>query len=137
MNTRISHETLPFRTRQVADVIGVERALYLVANWKRTKCSNPKQPERLCIYIPATLPVDHELVRVMGWNDAQKLVNAFRGEILHLSTCADVFKAWRNDAIVHLHKTGVPAKTIAQQFNISARTVERATYPTRKVVRHP
>lgn len=132
MNTRISHPNLPFRTQQVADVIGVERALYLVANWKRTKCSNPKQRERLCIYVPASLPVDHELVRVMGWHDAQKLVNAFRGEILHLSTCADVFKSWRNDAIVHLHKSGVPSRKIAEEFKMSVRTVERATSPTRK-----
>jgi hypothetical protein len=138
MSTRISHPTLPYQTRLVADVIGVERALYLVANWRRTNIANSKHyGERICIYVPATLPVDHELVRVMGWNDAQKLVQAFRGEILQLSTCADVFKAWRNDAIAHLHKTGVPSKKIAEHFKISPRTVERATSHMRKIKANP
>lgn len=124
MNDSMMHKPLPSRTQLIADVIGRDRALFLVRNWKKTLTSNPKQKEWVCIYIPKNLTPDHELVRVMGWSDAAKLVKAFRGEILSLSTCEDVFRSWRNLSIQRLHKEqGLKPVDLAEWFEISERQV--------------
>ncbi|MDR3445732.1 hypothetical protein [Dyella sp.] len=123
MNDSMMHKPLPSRTQLVADVIGRERALFLVRNWKRTLSTNPKA-QILSIYIPVKLSPDHELVRVMGWPDASKLVAAFRGEILNLSTCEDVFRSWRNMAIRELHaEQGLKPQDLAEWFELTDRQV--------------
>jgi hypothetical protein len=119
----IIHKPLPARAQLVADVIGRERTLYLVRNWKKTLTSNPKQREWVCIYIPKKLPLDHELVKVMGWPDAEKLVRAFRGEILTLSNCAEVDRMWRNASIRRLHDEGHSTATLAEWFDMTDRQV--------------
>lgn len=119
-------EPLPARTQQVADVIGRDRALYLVRTWRRTRSTNPNA-QQLSIYIPAKLKPDreHELVRVMGWDDASKLVAAFRGEILNLSTCDGVQRAWRDQAIRRQAEQGLKAKALAHLFDMTDRQVRR------------
>jgi hypothetical protein len=124
MTQIIVHKPLPARTQLIADVIGRDRALYLVTHWKKTATSNPKQPEWICIYIPHNLKPDHELVRVMGWSDAAKLVKAFRGEILSLSTCEEVFRDWRNQAIRRLaREQKMKTAELAEWFDIGERQV--------------
>lgn len=133
-------KTLPSQTQIIADVIGRGRALYLVQNWKRTKTSNPKQPTRVCIYFPAKLTPDHELVRVMGCDDAAKLVAAFRGEILSLSTCDEVFRDWRNQAIRRLARDAkMKVPELSEWFEISERQVRnvlKSVNPKRRQCLH-
>ncbi|HEV2679427.1 MAG TPA: hypothetical protein VGV14_02910 [Rhodanobacter sp.] len=124
MIDNLMHKPLPAQTQVVADVIGRDRALHLVRHWKRTRSSSAKRPERLCVYIPATLPIDHELVRVMGWSDATKLVAAFRGEILELAMCDDIHRDWRNQAIRRLAcDAKMKAPELSEWFEISERQV--------------
>jgi hypothetical protein len=124
MTEHIVHQPLPRQTQLVADAIGRDRAMYLAYNWKRLPSCNPKRPRRISIYIPAKLTLDHELVRVMGWNDAEKLVKAFRGEILEISMCSNVSRGWRDTAIRRLAKDArmKPAE-LATWFDISERHV--------------
>lgn len=118
------HKPLPKSTQQIADVIGRDRALHLVRTWKKTLSGNAGQNfDRVCIYIPAKLPLDHELVRVLGYPDAAKLVAEFRGEILYLSTCEDLFRGWRNQAIRRLARDGLKPPELAEWFDISDRQV--------------
>ena len=124
MSATIMHKPLPAQTQLVADVIGRDRALYLVRNWKRMSSSCAKRPERICIYIPEKLTVDHELVRVMGWPDAAKLVKAFRREILELSMCDDIQRGWRNQAICRLAREAkMKPPELSEWFEISERQV--------------
>lgn len=117
-------QELPLQTQLIADVVGRDRALYLVRNWKRTRTGNPKQPTRICVYIPLKISADHELARVMGLDDASKLVRAFRGEILHLSTCEEVFRNHRNYAIRRLAREAkMKPRELSEWFEISERQV--------------
>ncbi|MGO4521131.1 Mor transcription activator family protein [Dyella sp. 2RAF44] len=116
---------LPARTQVVADVIGRERALYLVGNWP--KCYNrhegARAPQRLSIYIPATLTPDHALVNMLGWQDAEKLHKAFRGEILNLAYCTELFRDHRDASIRRLYGEGNSTAQLAEWFDITPRQV--------------
>ncbi len=64
---------------EIAKVIGRDQALQLISALPQSG----SRAWRVCIYVPKALPsVDHPLVRILGWKDANRLVNAFSGMIL-------------------------------------------------------
>lgn len=117
---------LPGSAQEVADVIGTEQALFLIGQLPRSyrlrKGVEWAEPT-VVLYVPKTIRPDHHLVRLLGWNDAQKMARAFGGEILKLSRCVEVYRRWRDSSIVRLHEQGVPVPTIAEWMQVCERHV--------------
>jgi hypothetical protein len=81
---------LPASVQEIADVIGREQALHLVANLPRRSDNRPgKACKRPMLYVPQRITMDHKLVAILGFEDAAKMVNAFGGENLYPATCSE------------------------------------------------
>lgn len=113
---------LPASVQEIANVIGRERALFLIGKLPRfhRDCHPSGQP---MLYIPKTLRADHPLVELMGFQDAHKLVKAFGGEILQPASCQDVYRTFRDKSIIALLMAGLRPRTIADLFDVSDRHV--------------
>jgi hypothetical protein len=107
---------LPDSVAEIAEVIGRDQALHLIGSLPQSG----SRAWRVCIYVPKRLPsVDHPLVRVLGWKDANKLVNAFSGMILQPSNCRFIVRAARNRRIREMAAEGCSVKEIAHGVDLS------------------
>lgn len=117
---------LPASAQEIADVIGSERALYLIGQLPRsyqTRKNSKQTSWHVILYVPKQLKPDHQLVQLLGWHDAQRMVDAFGGEILHPASCADIYKRFRDQSIIRMAGEGMPNKTIAEVMEVSDRHV--------------
>lgn len=116
---------------EIASVIGRDAALHLIGQLPRCYPRDNRIPagrrETVIMYVPKTLKPDHALVRILGWDDAYKLSRYFGGEILSPGNCLEVYRPFRDEAIVSLVQQGVPSKTIAEWFDVSDSHVKKAT----------
>jgi len=119
---------LPASVQELADVIGRERALYLVSQLPRCIVRDGRYKaataSRVILYVPRRMAADHELVRILGWHDAEKLRQHFGGEILHPSLCMELYRPFRDAAIRRLVGEGVPQAMVAEWFDVNPRTVK-------------
>jgi hypothetical protein len=82
-------DQLPASVQEIADVIGREQALRLIASLPSYRDNRPgKAHKRLMLYVPQRITMDHLLVQVLGFEDAAKMVNHFGGECLHPANCS-------------------------------------------------
>lgn len=118
---------LPASVQEIADVIGRERALYLVGHLPRCYSKDPRYPNakssHVILYVPKSLKPDHQLVQLLGWHDAQRMVDAFGGEILQPGSCADVYRKFLNRSIVRMGHEGAKPADIAELLSVSDRHV--------------
>lgn len=118
---------LPGSVQEIADVIGTERALYLVGQLPRCYAKDPRFPNakatHVILYVPKRLPPDHELVRILGWQDAKRLVDAFGGEILQPASCADVYRQFRDRSALRMVAEGMKPAAVASLLEVSERHV--------------
>lgn len=115
---------LPASVQEIADVIGRDRALFLIGQLPRFSRSDSRGGEQVILYVPRTLKPDHCLVRIIGWSDASKLVAAFGGELLKPGNCACVYRGFRDANIRRLVAEGVPAAMVAEWFGLTERHVK-------------
>lgn len=125
---------LPASVEEIAEVIGRERALYLVGQLpccyvqdkRRREGPNGGKSRRVILYVPKTLKPDHYLVAILGWRDAQRMVDVFGGELLCPPTLRDVvYRPFRDAAIVELHQQGVAIGMLAEWFDMTERRVRQ------------
>lgn len=122
---------LPKSVQEIADVLGRERALYLVGKLPRCYVEDRRQretnkgglSERVILYVPKVLKPDHQLVAILGWRDAQALVDVFGGELLAPGNCGEVLRSWKNAGILSVCREGVPNALVAQWFGVTERHV--------------
>lgn len=117
---------LPRSAQEIADVIGRERALYLIGQLPRCVAGAPgKQSSRVMLYVPSVqrLPADHMLVRILGWNDAVKLCRAFGGEILQPANCIEIYRRYRDAQIARMKSAGDSTRYVASVFCVTEETV--------------
>lgn len=82
-------DSLPKSLQEIADVIGAEKALHLAKNWrKHYSGSENKKAYRTYIYIPQRVRMEHPLVQILGFEDAEKMVRHFGGEGLMVASCS-------------------------------------------------
>ena len=115
--------------REIAEVIGRDRALYLIGKLPRCHAGvEGKKSWRVILYVPkvAKLSPKHRLVEILGMTDAENLCRAFGGEILQPGNCTGIYRPWRDSGIAKLARKGVPNKTLAEWFGISERQVRLA-----------
>ncbi|MFC0130740.1 hypothetical protein [Ralstonia solanacearum] len=128
---------LPESVQDIADVIGRERALYLIGQLPRYVAGVPgKQSSRPILYVPTLqrLKDDHELVRILGRDDAVKLCRALGKEILQPANCAEIYQRYRDKQIACMVRDmvgeGLPnghaVGEVASLFGVSGRTVRNA-----------
>lgn len=115
---------LPGSVQDVADILGRERALYLVGQLPKSAGKN-RYGERAWLYVPKRLKPDHILVCLLGWQDAQKMVREFSGIILELSTCNHVYRDFRNKAILRLRTNGMKPQAIAVMMDLTVEAVRK------------
>lgn len=121
---------LPNSVQEIADVIGEERALFLVGQLPRCYFRDPRWPDarsvHVMLYVPTAqrLKPDHELVRILGWADAMKLSRFFGGEILRPASCAGIYRTFRDQSILRIVGEGVPVTMVADWFEVSDRHVK-------------
>jgi hypothetical protein len=115
---------LPASVQEIADVIGRERALYLIGRLPRCYPPSGGGREQVIMYVPKRLKPLHRLVQILGWKDAERLVQVFGGEILKPGNCREIYRSHRDDGIVRAAQDGVPVAWIAQWFSVSTRHVQ-------------
>lgn len=111
---------LPASVQEIADVIGTERALYLIGQLPR--CYSKKSCH-VIMYVPKSLKPDHQLVQILGWQDATRLVDVFGGEILQPASCADIYRQFRDRSILRLVDEGMKPADVAEMMEVSDRHV--------------
>lgn len=117
-------DDLPNSVREIAEVLGREKTLYMIGKLPRAKSKD--HPSGMPIlYVPKSLKLDHELVKLLGWEDANKLVKAFGGEILQPAPCTSIIKAFRHKVIRDMAKRGMKQKLIAVQADVSTSMVAK------------
>lgn len=126
---------LPRSVQEIADVIGRERALFLIGKLPKCYVADKRRreknvggfSERVMLYVPKVLRPDHSLVRILGWNDAQALVNAFGGEMLAPGNCREVYRPFRDQHMARLVGEGVQPATVALWFGVSEKLVRNVS----------
>lgn len=113
---------LPKSVLEIAEVIGLDTTIRLISQLPVCQRPDRKLPT-VMLYVPKKLPVDHDLVRMIGYQDAMKLVRAFGGEILYPANCRHVFKRVRDDAMVHMIEMGARIEIVADLFGMTPRAV--------------
>lgn len=119
---------LPRSVQEIADVIGRDRALYLVGQLPRYEVKDRRQASRssrLFLYVPtlSRLTFEHDLVRMMGWRDAEKLARHFGGELLHPAPCSEFYRSFRDRSILALLSDGMTVDDVARVIGVSDRHV--------------
>lgn len=118
---------LPKSVQEIADVIGRERALYLIGQLPTCEIIDSRTGgrggRRPMLYVPTTrrLTPDHTLVRILGWNDAERLCNVFGGEILQPASCADIYRRFRDAEIIRMVREGMTVPQAAEVVGITDR----------------
>lgn len=107
--------TLPQSVQEIADVIGRERALYLIGQLPAAG----SRSWRVCFYVPKRIKPDHQLVEILGWHDAMRMVRHFGGEILQTSNCNFLHREFRNREIWRMHGEGLRLREIAEAVDLS------------------
>lgn len=124
---------LPYSVQEIADVIGVEQALFLIGQLPRCYMKDARYPgaksAHVILYVPtlARMKPNHELVRILGWDCAVKLATHFGGEILKPANCTGVYREFRDGNITRLVAEGVPVQMVAEWFGVSDRHVKNLT----------
>ncbi|KAG0929502.1 hypothetical protein G6F31_017329 [Rhizopus arrhizus] len=71
--TTLLMNALPDSIQTLAEVIGESAALTLVRAWPPTTSSTTGR-HRVIVYVPSTLPDQHRLIDILGYDVAQRLV---------------------------------------------------------------
>jgi hypothetical protein len=122
--------TVPASVKEIAEVIGLEKALLLVSQLPRCYSRDSRWPGavsgHVILYVPtlARLKPNHELVRILGWQDAVKMTREFGGIILQPAACTAIYRPFRDANIVRLVQEGMPMPLVADWFGVSERLVK-------------
>lgn len=125
----LAGDGLPGVAQEIADVIGRDRALYLIGQLPRAAKVDSRYPlaagTQLMLYVPKKLKPDSLLVRVLGVDDAQALVNMFAGTCLTPPACIEVYRRFRDRSILELVGDGLANGLVAEAVGVKLRHVQR------------
>lgn len=109
----------------IAEVLGRQKTLYLVSHCPRYKVEKRQGIGQLLLYVPKlkNFDLNHNLVKIMGYEDAYKLSRHFGGELLVLSQCKRIILKKRNIGIKSMLQQGFKKEQVAEFFNLTTRTV--------------
>lgn len=96
-------------------MIGRDQALRLIGMLP----SSGSRAWRVCLYVPKRMSVDHPLVRILGYRDAERIRCHFGGEILQPSNCAYVPRLARDRSIRDLSREGASVSEVSEWIGLS------------------
>ena len=115
---------LPASVQEIADVIGRETALYLIGQLPTCYAgTSGKQSTRVILYVPKRLKPNHQLVEILGWERASRLVEGFGGEILQPANCQEVYRRFRDTEAKRFVDGGLSAAQLAEIMAVSERHI--------------
>lgn len=103
----------------IARVIGFDAALRLI----NALPQSGSRRWRRCIYVPAKMPVDHMVVRVIGISLARRLSTEFGGRILQPSNGSAAQRNAKEVAVGALRCEGASPSQIADRLDLPVSTV--------------
>lgn len=109
---------LPRNVQVIADVIGRDGALRLVAQLPRAY-SQGRTSGQVMLYVPHVIPAGHRLAVILGDRAAARLSHVFAGEVMLLPVCFEALKALRNRAIEIELSRGAKSSEIRHLFGMS------------------
>ncbi len=121
---------LPESMQVVAEVIGEDATMNLVARW-------PLTPRGcISIYVPERMPETHRLVQIIGLNPARLLSMRFAGEIIKLAAGGRLRSRQRRADMRSMVVGGASLHAVARLYAVSERTVRRACEGVRRGARN-
>lgn len=122
---------LPATLDDIAQVIGRELAVTLAETVRPVTAdgqprASGKRPWRRYIYIPRRMALDHPLVRILGWEAANKLQRSHTNMILEIPYCADLDREWRRAVIRRMWQSGHELAEIADWMQMHPRSIAAA-----------
>lgn len=108
----ILKEDLPGSLAEIAEIIGREGALRLVDTCGGTR-----------IFIPRKLRVQHKLVTLLGFEQAQRLSLHYGGETLTVVRAAELLRRRRNREIVRRYDAGEGVRQLARENALTERQI--------------
>lgn len=115
---------LPRSVQEIADVIGRDRALQLVAQLRK-RCRG----RTLNIYVPSPerLHAGHALVAMVGMDGALALAQVFGGAHVYPASCRQMRRALENRDILKWRDAGLSVVEIAERLHLSTKWVQAVT----------
>lgn len=122
---------LPATLEDIAEEIGREMAVRLAEALRPVDStgqpvSTGARPWRRMIYVPRRMGPDHPLVRILGWEIANRLQRSHTNMILEVPFCAELDRAYRAQVIGRLHADGYEVAEIADWVQMHPRSVAAA-----------
>jgi hypothetical protein len=118
---------LPDSVQEIADVIGRDQALLLIGALPRCYVGREGgKSNQVVMYVPTlkNLKPDHQLVRILGWVNAEKLSKEFGGEIMKPANCAFIQREFLHKTILGMMRGGkMKATEVAAIVGVHERTV--------------
>lgn len=114
---------LPEGVRNLADVIGREKALLLAGSYLQWSRRDRTQGKAGCLYVPRALPAEHRLRELLGNEAAEALARELGGELIHVSACRAVTQRWHTREAARLTGSGLLQVEVAAILGITDRTV--------------
>lgn len=109
---------LPKSVQEIADVIGYHKALRLVRDLP--PCGKRERRRNIYIPKPHNLKPDHQLVKLVGWEDAMALAEEHGGRAIQPAECRYVERAIIEDRrILDWYDLGYTAKEVAEKLGIT------------------
>lgn len=108
---------LPTTAQVIAEVIGESKAVRLA-----------RAVSHRSLYIPKTLKPSHWIVKAIGSEAAEKLVEEFPSMLMPLAKCSRIEKVERNKKIAELSQRGMSATEIADLMGLNRNTVQSIRY---------
>ena len=105
-------DLLPDGARELADAVGLPAALTLIEHYGGTR-----------LYVPQSMPADHELVRLLGEEAAQALSDRFGGDNPDIPRCYRAMQGALYRDIVRAYANGASARDLARQNRCTERWV--------------
>lgn len=119
---------LPKSGQEIADVIGRDRALFLIGQLPRCSFRDKRWPNAMVtepiLYVPKRIKPDHKLVDLVGWDAAVKLVKAFGGEILKPKAHGRIIAEFKIAATEWLARDGHTPQEVAEILSCHPRTIQ-------------
>ncbi|MEI4262807.1 hypothetical protein [Roseovarius sp. D0-M9] len=112
---------LPGVAGELEEVIGRRAVIRLINNMRGTT----GRSWRVCFYVPKALPMDHDLVDILGWHKARLLSKAFGGEILQTSNLRTIERDWRNRSLGFLLNEAVARMDVPEIAEFEGLSVYR------------
>lgn len=109
---QLAPESLPPSIQAVAEVVGLPATLRIVESYGGIR-----------LWVPKTIGEDHELMQLIGRDQAMSLVSVFGGEVLSVPRCASAIRELRDEAIREARSAGEPVAKLARRHGLTERQV--------------